>query len=211
METKNFTKSALLRSIPFFVLLIATIVLKVAEVMPAEWWGWIALYVVDVAALAFPIIYVAKNSREMIVENVRKNILKKLAKQYLAQWDNPEFSTENIIGYIYQNEHNFDRTVLFGEQDMTIEQVLRDDEGMVTGEKTKEVISYDQIESLCIADIGTQGSAHIELTLDNGNKEYVYFDLDVAKFFVAKTNKQIANMDDLKVFYINLAGDMQIK
>lgn len=211
METKNFVKNVLLRSIPFFVLVIATIVLKVAEVMPAEWWGWIALYVLDVAALAFPIIYAAKNSKGMIIENVRKSILKKVAKQYLAEWDNPNFSTENIIGYIYQNEHDFDRTILFAEDDMTIEQVLRDDEGLVTGEKTKEVATYQQIESLCVTDIGTQGSAHIELTLENGKKEYVYFDLDVAKFFVAKTNKQIAGMDELKSFYINLAEVMQTK
>ncbi len=211
METKNFVKNVLLRSIPFFVLLVATIVLKVAEVMPAEWWGWTVLYVIDVAALAFPIIYAAKNSRGMIIENVRKSIFKKIAKQYLAEWDNPEYKTENIIGYIYQNEHNFDRTILFAEEDMTIEQVLRDDEGLVTGEKTKEVATYQQIESLCITDIGTQGSAHIELTLENGNKEYVYFDLDIAKFFMAKTNKQIAGMDELKSFYIGLAEVMQVK
>jgi len=211
METKNFVKSVLLRSIPFFVLVVATIVLKVAEVMPAEWWGWILLYVLDVAALAFPIIYAAKNSRGMIIENVRKSIIKKVAKQYLAEWGKPEYNTENIIGYIYQNEHNFDRTVLFGQDDMTIEQVVRDDEGMVTGEKTKEVVTYDKIESLAVVDIGTQGSAHIELTLDNGNKEYVYFDLDVAKFFVAKTNKQIANMDELKAFYISVAEVMETK
>ena len=211
METKNFVKSVLLRSIPFFVLVVATIVLKVAEVMPAEWWGWILLYVLDVAALAFPIIYAAKNSRGMIIENVRKSIIKKVAKQYLAEWGKPEYNTENIIGYIYQNERNFDRTVLFGQDDMTIEQVVRDDEGMVTGEKTKEVVTYEKIESLSVVDIGTQGSAHIELTLDNGNKEYVYFDLDVAKFFVAKTNKQIANMDELKAFYISVAEVMETK
>ena len=179
--------------------------------MPAEWWGWIALYLLDVASLAFPIIYAAKNSRGIIVENVRKNILKKVAKQYLAQWGTPEYNTENIIGYIYQNERNFDRTVLFGQDDMTVEQVLRDSEGMVTGEKTKEVVTYDKIESLCVVDIGTEGSAHIELTLDNGNKEYVYFDLDVAKFFVAKTGKPIANMDELKSFYISVAEVIETK
>ncbi|MBE5748837.1 MAG: hypothetical protein E7344_04330, partial [Clostridiales bacterium] len=148
METKNFVKNVLLRSIPFFVFVIATIVLKVAEVMPAEWWGWIVLYLLDVASLAFPIIYAAKNSRGIIVENVRKNIIKKVAKQYLAEWGKPEYNTENIIGYIYQNERNFDRTVLFANDDMTIEQVLRDEEGLVTGEKTKEVVPYDKIESL---------------------------------------------------------------
>ncbi|MBR2029816.1 MAG: hypothetical protein IJ999_02805 [Clostridia bacterium] len=211
METKKFVKNVLLRSIPFFVFVIATIVLKVAEVMPAEWWGWIALYLLDVASLAFPIIYAAKNSRGIIVENVRKNILKKVAKQYLAQWGTPEYNTENIIGYIYQNEHNFDRTILFANDDMTIEQVVRDDEGMVTGEKTKEVVTYDKIESLAVVDIGTEGSAHIELTLDNGNKEYVYFDLDVAKFFVAKTGKPIANMDELKSFYISVAEVIETK
>ena len=133
---------------------------------------------------------------------------KKVAKQYLAVWDDPKYSTENIINYIYQNERNFDRTMLFKEEDVTVEQVVRDQDGMVTGEKTTEVFAYSQIESLCIVDIGTSGSAHIELTLEGGKKEYVYFEVDLAKFFVAKTGKQIDKMDELKAFYINLAQEM---
>ena len=210
METKQFVKNLLLRAIPFFVFTIAIIVLKVADVASGDWWGWYVMYVLIFVSLAYALYYGIKNSRGMIIENVKKSYIKKVAKQYLAMWEHPEYNTGNIINYIYQNERNFDRTILFTQDDMTIEEVIRDSEGMVTGEKTKEVVTYQQIESMCIVDIGMEGSSHIELTLDNGNKEYVYFDLDIAKFFIAKTGKQIDKMDDLKAFYIKLAQDMII-
>ncbi len=210
METKQFVKNLLLRAIPFFVFTIAIIVLKVAEVASGDWWGWYVMYVLIFVSLAYVLYYGIKNSRGMIIENVKKSYIKKVAKQYLAMWEHPEYNTGNIINYIYQNERNFDRTILFTQDDMTIEEVVRDSEGMVTGEKTKDVVTYQQIESMCIVDIGMEGSSHIELTLDNGNKEYVYFDLDVAKFFMAKTGKQIDKMDDLKAFYIKLAQEMII-
>ena len=210
METKQFVKNLLLRAIPFFVFTIAIIVLKVADVASGDWWGWYVMYVLIFVSLAYVLYYGIKNSRGMIIENVKKSYIKKVAKQYLAMWEHPEYNTGNIINYIYQNERNFDRTILFTQDDMTIEEVIRDSEGMVTGEKTKEVVTYQQIESMCIVDIGMEGSAHIELTLDNGNKEYVYFDLDIAKFFIAKTGKQIDKMDDLKAFYIKLAQEMII-
>lgn len=210
METKQFVKNLLLRAIPFFVFTIAIIVLKVADVASGDWWGWYVMYVLIFVSLAYVLYYGIKNSRGMIIENVKKSYIKKVAKQYLAMWEHPEYNTGNIINYIYQNERNFDRTILFAQDDMTIEEVIRDSEGMVTGEKTKEVVTYQQIESMCIVDIGMEGSAHIELTLDNGNKEYVYFDLDIAKFFIAKTGKQIDKMDDLKAFYIKLAQEMII-
>lgn len=210
METKQFVKNLLLRAIPFFVFTIAIIVLKVADVASGDWWGWYVMYVLIFVSLAYALYYGIKNSRGMIIENVKKSYIKKVAKQYLAMWEHPEYNTGNIINYIYQNERNFDRTILFTQDDMTIEEVIRDSEGMVTGEKTKEVVTYQQIESMCIVDIGMEGSAHIELTLDNGNKEYVYFDLDIAKFFIAKTGKQIDKMDDLKAFYIKLAQEMII-
>ena len=210
METKQFVKNLLLRAIPFFVFTIAIIVLKVADVASGDWWGWYVMYVLIFVSLAYALYYGIKNSRGMIIENVKKSYIKKVAKQYLAMWEHPEYNTGNIINYIYQNERNFDRTILFTQDDMTIEEVIRDSEGMVTGEKTKEVVTYQQIESMCIVDIGMEGSAHIELTLDNGNKEYVYFDLDIAKFFIAKTGKQIDKMDDLKTFYIKLAQEMII-
>ena len=208
METKQFLKNLLLRAIPFFVFVVALIVLKVADVQSADWWGWYVMYVLIFASLAFALYYGVKNSKGMIIENVKKSYIKKVAKQYLSVWDDPNYSTENIINYIYQNERNFDRTMLFKEDDMTIEQVVRDQDGMVTGEKTTDVVAYSQIESLGIVDIGMQGSAHIELTLADGKKEYVYFDVDLAKFFVAKTNKQIDKMDELKSFYVNLAQEM---
>ncbi len=210
METKQFVKNLLLRAIPFFVFTIAIIVLKVADVASGDWWGWYVMYVLIFVSLAYVLYYGIKNSRGMIIENVKKSYIKKVAKQYLAMWEHPEYNTGNIINYIYQNERNFDRTILFAQDDMTIEEVIRDSEGMVTGEKTKDVVTYQQIESMCIVDIGMEGSAHIELTLDNGNKEYVYFDLDIAKFFIAKTGKQIDKMDDLKAFYIKLAQEMII-
>lgn len=210
METKQFVKNLLLRAIPFFVFTIAIIVLKVADVASGDWWGWYVMYVLIFVSLAYVLYYGIKNSRGMIIENVKKSYIKKVAKQYLAMWEHPEYNTGNIINYIYQNERNFDRTILFTQDDMTIEEVIRDSEGMVTGEKTKEVVTYQQIESMCIVDIGMEGSSHIELTLDNGNKEYVYFDLDIAKFFIAKTGKQIDKMDDLKAFYIKLAQEMII-
>ena len=210
METKQFVKNLLLRAIPFFVFTIAIIVLKVADVASGDWWGWYVMYVLIFVSLAYALYYGIKNSRGMIIENVKKSYIKKVAKQYLAMWEHPEYNTGNIINYIYQNERNFDRTILFTQDDMTIEEVIRDAEGMVTGEKTKDVVTYAQIESMCIVDIGMEGSAHIELTLDNGKKEYVYFDLDIAKFFIAKTGKQIDKMDDLKAFYIKLAQDMII-
>jgi hypothetical protein len=210
METKQFVKNLLLRAIPFFVFTIAIIVLKVADVASGDWWGWYVMYVLIFVSLAYALYYGIKNSRGMIIENVKKSYIKKVAKQYLAMWEHPEYNTGNIINYIYQNERNFDRTILFTQDDMTIEEVIRDSDGMVTGEKTKEVVTYQQIESMCIVDIGMEGSAHIELTLDNGNKEYVYFDLDIAKFFMAKTGKQIDKMDDLKAFYIKLAQEMII-
>ena len=208
METKQFLKNLFLRAIPFFVFVVALVVLKVADVQSSNWWGWTVLYVLIFASLAFALYYGAKNSKGMIIENVKKTVMKKVAKQYLAVWDDPKYSTENIINYIYQNERNFDRTMLFKEEDVTVEQVVRDQDGMVTGEKTTEVFAYSQIESLCIVDIGTSGSAHIELTLESGKKEYVYFEVDLAKFFVAKTGKQIDKMDELKAFYINLAQEM---
>ena len=210
METKQFVKNLLLRAIPFFVFTIAIIVLKVADVASGDWWGWYVMYVLIFVSLAYVLYYGIKNSRGMIIENVKKSYIKKVAKQYLAMWEHPEYNTGNIINYIYQNERNFDRTILFTQDDMTIEEVIRDSEGMVTGEKTKEVVTYQQIASMCIVDIGMEGSSHIELTLDNGNKEYVYFDLDIAKFFIAKTGKQIDKMDDLKAFYIKLAQEMII-
>ena len=208
METKQFLKNLFLRAIPFFVFVVALVVLKVADVQSSNWWGWTVLYVLIFASLAFALYYGAKNSKGMIIENVKKTVMKKVAKQYLAVWDDPKYSTENIINYIYQNERNFDRTMLFKEEDVTVEQVVRDQDGMVTGEKTTEVFAYSQIESLCVVDIGTSGSAHIELTLESGKKEYVYFEVDLAKFFVAKTGKQIDKMDELKAFYINLAQEM---
>ena len=208
METKQFLKNLFLRAIPFFVFVVALVVLKVADVQSSNWWGWTVLYVLIFASLAFALYYGAKNSKGMIIENVKKTVMKKVAKQYLAVWDDPKYSTENIINYIYQNERNFDRTMLFKEEDVTVEQVVRDQDGMVTGEKTTEVFAYSQIESLCVVDIGTSGSAHIELTLEGGKKEYVYFEVDLAKFFVAKTGKQIDKMDELKAFYINLAQEM---
>lgn len=210
METKQFVKNLLLRAIPFFVFTIAIIVLKVADVASGDWWGWYVMYVLIFVSLAYALYYGIKNSRGMIIENVKKSYIKKVAKQYLAMWEHPEYNTGNIINYIYQNERNFDRTILFTQDDMTIEEVIRDSEGMVTGEKTKEVVTYQQIESMCIVDIGMEGSSHIELTLDNGKKEYVYFDLDLAKYFIAKTGKQIEKMDDLKAFYIKLAQEMII-
>ena len=210
METKQFVKNLLLRAIPFFVFTIAIIVLKIADVASGDWWGWYVMYVLIFVSLAYVLYYGIKNSRGMIIENVKKSYIKKVAKQYLAMWEHPEYNTGNIINYIYQNERNFDRTILFTQDDMTIEEVIRDSDGMVTGEKTKEVVTYQQIESMCIVDIGMEGSSHIELTLDNGNKEYVYFDLDIAKFFIAKTGKQIDKMDDLKAFYIKLAQEMII-
>ena len=210
METKQFVKKLLLRSVPFFVAAIATIVLKVANVAESNWWGWYVMYALVVGSLAFALYYGVKNSRGMIIENVKKSYIKKVAKQYLENWDKPEYSTENIINYIYQNERNFDRTILFKEDEMIIEEVLRDSDGMVTGEKTKDVVAYAQAESLCIVDIGTEGSAHIEMTLDNGKKEYVYFDVDLAKFLMAKTGKQIEKMDELKSFYIQLSQQMMI-
>ena len=205
METKQFVKKLLLRSVPFFVAAIATIVLKVANVAESNWWGWYVMYALVVGSLAFALYYGVKNSRGMIIENVKKSYIKKVAKQYLENWDKPEYSTENIINYIYQNERNFDRTILFKEDEMVVEEVLRDSDGMVTGENTKDVVAYAQAESLCIVDIGMEGSAHIELTLDNGKKEYVYFDVDLAKFLMAKTGKQIEKMDELKSFYIQLS------
>lgn len=210
METKQFVKNLLLRTIPFFAVVIATIVLKVAEVMPGDWWGWYVLYVVDVLALAFPVVYGAKNCKGMVIENVKKGYVKKVAKQYLAMWDHPEHNEANIIGFIYQNERNFDRTILFEEDKMTVDQVVRDDDGMVTGENEKYVFTYQQITGMAIVDIGLEGSAHIEMTVDNGNKEYVYFDLDMAKYLMKKCNMQIENMDELKTFYIRLTQDMVI-
>ena len=210
METKQFVKKLLLRSVPFFVAAIATIVLKVANVAESNWWGWYVMYALVVGSLAFALYYGVKNSRGMIIENVKKSYIKKVAKQYLENWDKPEYSTENIINYIYQNERNFDRTILFKEDEMIVEEVLRDSDGMVTGENTKDVVAYAQAESLCIVDIGTEGSAHIEMTLDNGKKEYVYFDVDLAKFLMAKTGKQIEKMDELKSFYIQLSQQMMI-
>ena len=210
METKQFVKKFLLRSVPFFVTAIATIVLKVANVAESSWWGWYVMYALVVGSLAFALYYGVKNSRGMIIENVKKSYIKKVAKQYLENWDKPEYSTENIINYIYQNERNFDRTILFKEDEMIVEEVLRDSDGMVTGEKTKDIVAYAQAESLCIVDIGTEGSAHIEMTLDNGKKEYVYFDVDLAKFLMAKTGKQIEKMDELKSFYIQLSQQMMI-
>ena len=210
METKQFLKNLLLRALPFFVFVIALIVLKSADVQSNDWWGWYVMYVLIFASLAFALYYGVKNSKGMIIENVKKSYIKKVAKQYLSVWDDPRFSTENIINYIYQNERNFDRTILFKEDDMTIEQVIRDEDGLVTGEKTTDVVAYSQIESLGIVDIGMQGSAHIELTLAGGKKEYVYFDVDLAKFLMAKTGKQIEKMDELKSFYIQLSQQMMI-
>ena len=210
METKQFVKKLLLRSVPFFVAAIATIVLKVANVAESSWWGWYVMYALVVGSLAFALYYGVKNSRGMIIENVKKSYIKKVAKQYLENWDKPEYSTENIINYIYQNERNFDRTILFKEDEMVVEEVLRDNDGMVTGENTKDVVAYAQVESLCVVDIGMEGSAHIEMSTDNGKKEYVYFDVDLAKFLVAKTGKQIEKMDELKSFYIQLSQQMMI-
>ena len=210
METKQFVKKLLLRSVPFFVTAIATIVLKVANVAESSWWGWYVMYALVVGSLAFALYYGVKNSRGMIIENVKKSYIKKVAKQYLENWDKPEFSTENIINYIYQNERNFDRTILFKEDEMVVDEVLRDNDGMVTGENTKDVVAYAQVESLCVVDIGTEGSAHIEMSIDNGKKEYVYFDVDLAKFLVAKTGKQIEKMDELKSFYVQLSQEMMI-
>ena len=111
METKQFLKNLLLRAIPFFAFVIALIVLKVADVQPSDWWGWYVMYVLIIASLAFALYYGVKNSKGMIIENVKKSYIKKVAKQYLSVWDDPKYSTENIINYIYQNERNFDRTI----------------------------------------------------------------------------------------------------
>jgi len=204
MENKNFTRGLLIRAIPFVILLVAAIVLKLATNIEGDWWGWYVIYALVVVAMAFVIVYAVKNGRSILIGSVRRGIEKKAAQHFFDEWDKPGFNLQNVVGFVYQNEREFDRTILFGEEKMVVEQLMRDDDGMVTGDKITQECAYGSIKELEVVDIGGEGCIHVEITFSNDVQEYAYFDVDLAKFLMEKSKKQLVGVEKLRAYYYSV-------
>lgn len=204
MNKKQFVTGALLRSIPFAVLLVTVLVVKFANLAASDWWGWYLLYALVFLSLAFSGYFIVKNGKGLVIASVRAKILLQTAQAFIDRWDNETYEQNNVINYAYQSERDFDTTLAFHDESIAMTHIIRDENGDVTGDSESKVYAYDKIISLAVTDIGGEGCAHIRFSFDDGEIKYTYFDVDLAKFLMQKTNLPLENIRQLKEFYEGL-------
>lgn len=206
MNKKQFVTGLVLRIIPLVIVVVAAIVIKAAGGFSADWWGWYVLYILIFACAAYAAYYGVRHGRTFVVDGVKKKIAVQTARDFLARWDEQTYSQQNVVGYSYRSERDFDTATTFGADKITVRKVLRDEQEDITGEADVAEYSYGDISALEITDIGGEGSVHIKLTL--GDKEvYCYFDVDLGRYLAEKTGLTIKEIDSLKEYYLGLADE----
>lgn len=198
MDKKKFIIGSLLRSVPFLILLVVTLVMKFSGYAADDWWGWYLMYLLIFAALIYFGLFFVRNGKTLVIESVMEKMRFNSSKAFLEKWDAEGYDKQSVLNYVYQSEHDMDTTMAFHENDVTVKRVVRDMNGDVTGETEEKTYAYSDVKSLAVVDIEGMGSVHIEFEFSDGQSTFAYFDVDLAKFMTEKTGLELKNILQLQ-------------